>query len=288
MRCEIARLLKLSVVLVTVGVLGHTSLHAQDAPTDWVYPIDVAVAPDGTIYIADLRLPGLWKLTDGKLDLIKQASKKFRTPLNAIRCVHVDADGVLYAGDSATREVYRVYEDGELTPLANAIPGIPTAIGVHGETLYVTDLELQRVWKLPKAGLEEGAEPETVAVLGGPRGLDIDGDGNIWILSPLKPQLRRLSPEGEETVLVDDLVFNFPHQVLVNDDGSAIVSDGYEHCLWKVAADGSTEKWVEGEPFVNPLGLAHNGDNILVLDSRAPGLFSVNPDGEVTKLYPPE
>jgi len=70
---------------------------------DMLYPLSVAAAPNGAIYVADLRLPGIWKIVDGKREMLFEGSPKFRTPLNAVRCVAVDSKGRLVAGDSATR-----------------------------------------------------------------------------------------------------------------------------------------------------------------------------------------
>ena len=49
------------------------------------YPLTAVASADGkSLFIADLDQPGVWKLSDGKLSLFFQASKKFRTPLNRV------------------------------------------------------------------------------------------------------------------------------------------------------------------------------------------------------------
>ncbi|MCA8991247.1 MAG: hypothetical protein KDA88_04670 [Planctomycetaceae bacterium] len=256
-------------------------LPAVVSAEDWVYPLDVAAGKEGELYIADRKLPGVLKLSEGTLSVVYQGEKKFRTPLNAVRCVHVTEGGVLLAGDSATREVYKI-EEGKLTPLTNGFIGIPTQIASHGDTVYVTDLELARVWKFPITG----GEPEEVAVLAGPRGVDVDAEGNIWLLSSQKPQLRRISPDGTETVVHEGLTFEFPQQVLAGKDGTAYVSDGYAKTVWKVPAAGDPAKFATSDQFSNPVGMSWQGDNLLLIDSRAPGLFQITPAGEVSKIYP--
>jgi len=72
--------------------------------------------------------------------------------------------------------------------------------------------------------------------------------------------------------------------VVVLADGSAVVSDGYEKTLWKVTPDGKTEKWVSGEPFKNPVGIALQGKNILVADPHAKTVFVVDGEKKVTDL----
>lgn len=262
-------------------------LSSAKAQEGWLYPIDVASADDGTLYVADRRLPGIWKLSNGESTILVQGTSTFRTPLNAIRCVCVGNDGTIYAGDSATREVFRVSPEGELTPLTDGAIGIPMDIAEDSAgNLYVTDTELHRVWKVSN----EGGEPTEFATVAGPRGIAVDSEDHVWILSLQSPQLRRFAPDGTEEVIVSDLVFEFPHQLLVRDE-VVIVSDGYGKCLWRVPRDGSApEKWVEGEPFANPVGLAEQDGNVLVVDPRSPdpggGLFAISPDGMVNRLWP--
>ncbi|HBL43028.1 MAG TPA: hypothetical protein DDZ90_06490, partial [Planctomycetaceae bacterium] len=78
-------------------------------------------------------------------------SKVFRTPLNAVRCVAIDKEGHVLAGDSSTREVYRFEKAGaKPQPLTNGGIGIPMDVVVlkNGD-LLVSDLELQQIWKVP-------------------------------------------------------------------------------------------------------------------------------------------
>lgn len=248
---------------------------------DWVYPLDVAVGKDGEMYIADRKLPGVLKLQGGELSVVFKADKKFRTPLNAVRCVHVTADGTLLAGDSSTREVYAI-RDGKPEPLTKGNIGIPTQITSQGDTVYVTDLELARVWKFPLAG----GEPQEVAVVSGPRGVAVDSTGAIWVLSPQKPQLRKLAEDGTETVIHEGLTFEFPQEVEVAADGTAYISDGYAKTIWKIPPGGEPAKWAVSEQFSNPVGMCWEGENLLLIDSRAPGLFRMTPAGEVSRVYP--
>lgn len=280
---------------LALGLLGPAAAFAQDAPattpaapvapTTWQYPLDAAVTADGTFFIADRKLPGIWKLKDGQNTVLYQGQKQFRTPLNAVRCVHVAADGTLYAGDSATREVYSVSPTGEVQALTHGSIGIPTAIAVVDATVYVTDLELQRIWKFPAAGLPATEQPTEFAVIGGCRGLFADDKGFIWVLSSLKPQLQKFTADGKSEKVVDDLVFEFPHQVCVTTDGTAYVTDGYAKAIWKIAPGGKPEKWVSGEPFQNPIGIRQQGTDFIVCDSRANALFKVTAAGQVEKIF---
>jgi sugar lactone lactonase YvrE len=285
-------------LIAPVGLLAETSQGE-----DWQYPIAVAVGRDDTIYVADRNLPGLWTLKDGNSAIFVQASKTFRTPLNAVRCVTVSSDGTLYAGDSASREVFKVDADGALTQLTAPQPlltqtkltddlaftpdhfglvGIPMAIAVNrvGD-VFVTDTDLQRVWRIP-AGTRD---PQEFLLVSGPRGIAVDAEDNVWVLSLQAPQLQRVAPDGSATPIVSALTFEFPHQVALRPDGTVMVSDGYARSIWTVSAEGKAAKWISGEPLVNPVGIAFRGENLLIVDPQANALFSAAPDGTLTKVY---
>lgn len=253
-------------------------------PKTPVYPLDVSVAADGkTLFLVDRKLPGLWKADGaGKVGIFFQASKKFRTPLNAVRCIASDGKGGLLVGDSGTREVYRFTADGKSTPLTKAGIGIAMGIAANKDgTIFVSDLELQRIWTVPAAG----GEPKEFAVVPAPRGMTFDKSGQLWVVSGgPKNQLIKIAPDGKITPVVKDRTFIYPNDVAIAADGTAYVSDGYADCVWKVAADGKATKWVSGKPLENPVGLDWRGTTLLVVDSRAKQVFAITPDGKLSPL----
>ena len=236
--------------------------------------------------MVDLRLPGVWQGSDGKLDVFFQASKKFRTPLNAARCIAFDKDGKVLVGDTSTRQVYRFSDDGKPTKLAGEGVGIgmPMALTVDAEgTIFVADLELHRIFKIP----HEGGEPVELAVVSAPRGLAFDADGNLIVVSTTNDQLLKVTMKGEVSVLCPGRPFDFPHNIAISKDGTKFVTDGYGKCVWKVGADNTPTKLISGEPFVNPVGISIRGDVLLVTDPRANAVFEVTLDGKLSNLKLP-
>ncbi len=238
------------------------------------------------MFLADRNLPGIWKIAAGKLSVYFQGSNKFRTPLNAVRCVRLDHQGKLLVGDSATRNVYRFDENGQPQPLTKTtggmgLIGIPMDIAVNSKgDVYVSDLEIQRIVKIPQGS----DQPEEVAEISGCRGLFVDKEDTLWIVSTTGDQLHRITPDGEQTIVVKGRPFQFPHTVVVDKDGTAFVCDGYAKTVWKIAADGKPAALAAGEPLVGPVGLAIKDDVLYVADPRAKAVFTIDAEGKIAKL----
>ena len=254
------------------------------------YPLAVAAADNGPIYVADRNLPGVWKIADGKLTLFFQASKKFRTPLNAVRCLAVDAQGRLYAGDSATREVYRFNGQGQPEPLAQGGVGIAMAIAFDNEgNLVVADLEPPgRIVRIPSAG----GEPVEIAQIQAPRGVAVDDAGRIWVVTHGKDrQIVRILTDGKVETVVSGRPFQFPQSITLDAQGNAYIADGYAKAIWKVPVDGKPAKLFKAGPLSHPDCVSLQGDRLLVVDPHSKksdpsvnGVFSLSLDGKLTAL----
>jgi sugar lactone lactonase YvrE len=193
----------------------------------------------------------------------------------------MDKLGNLLAGDSSTREVYRFDKAGQPVPLTNGGIGIPMDIALDAEgNLYVADLELHRIWKVPQAG----GEPTKFLEIRAPRGLFVDKENRLWIVAHGDDQLFRATAAGELETVVQGRPFQFPHNVAVDDEGNAYVTDGYAKTVWKIVPGGKPEPLVQGAPLQNPVGLSWKGDSLLVVDPRAKGLFEVSKDGKITAI----
>lgn len=270
------------VLLITLVCLRALPATAQGMH----YPLGAVRSADGKLSIVDLRLPGVWQSIDGKLDHFFKASKKFRTPLNAARCIAFDKDGKVLVGDTSTRQVYRFDDAGKPVKLAGDGVGIgmPMALAVDAQgTIFVADLELHRIFKVP----HEGGEPVELAVVSAPRGLAFDSAGNLIVVSTTKDQILKVTMKGEVSVLVAGRPFDFPHNVAISKDGTMFVTDGYGKCVWKVGADHKPANLISGEPFVNPVGISISGDVLLVTDPRANAVFEVTLDGKLKNLELP-
>lgn len=271
----------------SIAVAQETAETKADAQpvTEFQYPLDVVATKDGTIYVADLKLPGIWKVKDGKKSIYFQASKKFKTPLNRIRCLALDHEGRLLAGCTSTRDVFRFDDkDQPVSLMPGPLPGIPMSIAVAADgTIYVADTELHRIWKTPSAGSDK---PEEVAVINSPRGLALDDDGNLWVLSvsSSQGQIQKVTPDGKVESFVKGHPFNFPHNIVRTSDGSFFVTDNYDHCVWMIDAEGNKKRLKQGAPLDRPVGMCLAGENLLIADPHIKTIFQMTPAGDLTTV----
>ncbi len=271
-------------LLCALIALAASPFRLVTAADGMQYPLALAVGKDGAVYVADRDLPGVWKYSDGKLTPYFTGSKKFRTPLNAVRCLAVDADGKLLAGDSSTREIYRFNDQGEPQPLTGGNLGIPMAIAVAADgAIFASDLEIQRIIKLPAAG----GEPTIFAELAAVRGLGFDGTGDLWAVHHGKQPVIKFSADGKQrTVVIDAPAFEFSHHLAFDGAGTPYVIDGYAKTLWKIS-EGKATPVAKGEPWKNPVGLAWSAaTGLIVADPHQKAVYKVTADGTVTRWFP--
>lgn len=266
------------VIVLVSFVFAANSARAAEMQ----YPLAVAVGKDGEIFVADKDMHGVWKIANGKLEALFQGSNKFRTPLNAVRCVAVDAKGRLLAGDSATREVYRFNSENQPEPLTKGYVGIPMAIAFDEKgDILVGDLEIHQLVKVPEAG----GEPVRVADFAAPRGLAVDPQGRIWVVDAGgKDQVMRVLPDGKVETVVSGRPMQFPHHIALDKDLNAYICDNYSQAVWKLSNAGKMEKLLEGKPLDRPVGIAFTGERLLVADPHAKKIFELTLDGKATPL----
>ncbi len=276
------RIYQLLICVCAVTWSLNAALPAGNAQ-EMQYPISAAAAEDGTVYVADTKTPAIWKIKDGKLEMYFEGSKKYRTPMNRPRCLAIDGDGRLLVGDSATREVYRFDETGKPMPLTEGKIGIPRAIVVMPSgDLMVTDQELHCIWKVPAAG----GVPEKFVAVPGVIAMCADKEGDLWVTSAPKHDLRKISPDGKIENVITDGPFQFPQEVAVDDAKTVYIADNYAKAIWKVPLGKAPVKLAEGAPLVSPAAITRSGDKLIVTDPHAKAVFQIDASGKVSKLAP--
>lgn len=274
--------LRLTVMSVVALLMNSQTMFAAE----FEYPLAVVVDKQGSIFVADRKLPGIWKISEGKTEVFFQGSKKFRTPLNAVRCLALDEQGNLLAGDSATREIYRFSSDGKPTPLTQGKIGIPMAIAVNSTgDIYVSDLEIRSIVTVPK----QGGTPE-LFVAGLPvHGLAFEGDGHLLAVVHAKNQVLRIAADKKIEVLISERLFQFPHNIAVDDSGNRYIADGYAKTIWKISTDSAKTKptaFIAHETLKNPVGLTWHDKQLYVADPKTKAILIFDQSGKMTSRFP--
>lgn len=223
----------------------------------------VAAGPD--CFVLDRNLPGIWRIHDGSLDILVQGSNKNREPLNAPQCLAVAADGTLFVGDSATRDVYKIENGKDPAPLFHGEVGNPSAIAVAKDgTLYVADLETGAILK----GTTSGGKLSRFADRKGVRGLSLDSEGKLWVLAATEPQLVRYASEKPDVMVAK--AFRYPAALQVKGTNEWFVADSYDVCIYSGTDSAAPKKVVTGEPLQYPAGIALAGEKeMLIADPHA-------------------
>src|SRR3990172_41729 len=225
-----------------------------------VYPVDVAVDPDGAVFVADHEAHALLKLEGGSFKTVAKGQGRPRTPLYGIRHIARAKDGKWVASDPATMKLYTIDGAGTVEPVADDERFVtPWGIAVEPSGGI---LAVDRVTPRLRGG---GA--------GGRGGIFLEKDGAIVVLTD--KTLVRVSGSST-TPIVATPPFEFPHDAVLHPNGNYYVTDRYTHAVWQVAPDGKVTALVKGDPLKSPQGIAVDAKgSLLVADAHAKTIFQV-------------
>jgi len=223
-------------VITTVagnGEDGSSGDNGQATAAALSDPVGVAVASDGTIYIADYGNDQVRRVSPtGVITTIagngEDGSSGDNGPATSAELsepsgVAVGGDGSVYIADSGNNEVRKVSTAGIITtvagdgqngfrgdngPATSAELSEPTAVAVAGDgSLYIADYTNARIRRVNPRGIittvAGGASdligdngPATAADLSGPNGVAVASDGTIYIADTDNDRVRRVSLSG--------------------------------------------------------------------------------------------
>ena len=191
--------------------------------------------------------------------------------------VYGDAAGNIYISDTQNGKIRRV----------DAATGVITTVGGGGA---------------PADGLGDGGAA-TLAQLGGPRGIFVDGPGNIYIADRDNHRIRRIDAETQVITTVagsgptDTYVGGFegdggpatlarldmPDGVHVDAAGNIFIAEIQNHRIRKVDAETQTITTVAGSGPAGPGAAGYSGDGGLATEARlsSPTAVSVDAAGAI-------
>jgi sugar lactone lactonase YvrE len=209
-------------------------------------PNAVAVAPDGTLYIADANRGLLYRVTNPKTET------PVYTPLHYAAnqkpaALGVDAAGNLWVADAHRQEII------EFLPLAatpkqqaSVKPFIPTGIAVSASSIYFTDAATNAVYgagtRTALLSSFAGKSFEFAADLasGRPTGLALDNAGNLFLLDTLNQRVIELNPSDAATAfIVPAFRLDAPAGLAVSPTGNLYITDTADQQLHELVYNGN-------------------------------------------------
>lgn len=236
-------------------------------------PFGIAIAADGTIYVADAGESNrIRKITrEGIVTTLAGGSEGFADGVGAAAAFNtpsalaIDVSGNLYVADTGNNRIRKVTPQGEVSTVA----GDGTAGYVDG--------------------------PAAQARFNGPIGVAVDTAGNVFVADTYNDRVRKIAPDGQVSTVAgagvpgyadgdrNSSLFDTPCGVIATTDGSLIVADTANDRLRKIAPDGNVSTLpvnINGEELSSPVGLALTHDNYLyVTELDRSRIIQIAPDG---------
>lgn len=188
---------------------------------------------DGRIYICDIRRNGVVVLDLAKDEMRLVGVTGFNSLANPVD-VEVADDGMIYVADNERKAVLVFGADERFIKVIGHDDLRPVGLTVHGNRLYVCNLDMQHVEIYDR---QTGEQIGTIGEVGEedgqfrvPLGIDTDPEGNVYVVDMMRCRLQKFSPEGEFIGAVGamgDFAGGFarPKQVAVDRDGIIYVVD---------------------------------------------------------------
>lgn len=248
-----------------------TTIAGDGSPLVLSDPFGVAVAADGTIYVADAGESNrIRKLSpDGSVTTLAGGSEGFAdgagatAAFNTPSALALGPDGNLYVADTGNNRIRKITPDGKVSTVAG-----------NGT-----------------AGYLDG--PVAQAQFNGPIGLAVSVRGDIYVADTYNDVIRMITTEGEVTTIAGGgtpgytdgkqnvALFDTPSGIIVVEDSSLIVADTGNQRLRKISAEGDvTTLPISGEELSRPIGLTFSHDHFLyVTELDQSRVVQVAPDG---------
>ncbi|MET7390620.1 NHL repeat-containing protein [Streptomyces sp. NPDC005529] len=212
--------------ITTLAGTGQPGFSGDDGPAHHAqlhFPTNVAVGPDGTVYIADISNHRVRRVTtNGIITTVAGTGQHgyggdggpaHHAALAAPRSMAVGPEGSLYIADTFNHRIRRIAADGTITTLAGT----------------------------GQSGFSGDDGPAHHATLSAPRSLAVRSDGTVYVADMFNHRIRRIAADATITTLAgtgqpgfsgDDgpahhATLSAPHAVTVGSGGFVHVITGH-------------------------------------------------------------
>ncbi|MDK2773028.1 MAG: T9SS type A sorting domain-containing protein [Flavobacterium sp.] len=271
-----AKIRKISTSGTVSTFAGSTNGYADGTGTaaQFSSPTSITIDASGNLYVADRGNHKIRKITPagvvstiagstlGYLDDIG-TSARFYYPNG----VTVDSSGNLYVADGGNNRIRKITPTGQVTTLAGSSSGYVDDIGTAAKfntpygivvdgtgNIYVADWGNHKIRKITQTrvvttfagstgGYADGLA--TTAKFFMPRGVAIDGLGNVYVADTTNDKIRKISSDGNVTTIAGSTYgfadgagtaaqFSNPFGLVVDLSGDLIIADTYNDRIRKI------------------------------------------------------
>ena len=249
-------------------------------------PRGVAVDGSGNLYIADTGNERIRKVdSSGNISTVAgsgtsgfsgDGAAAGAAQLNNPQAVAVDGSGNLYIADRSNHRIRKVDSSGNISTVAgNGTAGSsgdgaaataarlnsPWGVAVDGSgNLYIADGWNHRIRKVDSSGnistvagtgttsFSGDGAAATAAQLNNPRGVAVDGSGNLYIADTNNSRIRKVDSSGNISTVAGGASgdggaataaqLNFPEGVALDGSGNLYIADTFNHRIRKVDSSG--------------------------------------------------
>lgn len=235
-------------------------------------PFDLAVAPDGSLYLVDSGNHRIRRIKDGVITTVAGNGRNgfkgdggpaVKAQLSEPTGIAFGSDGSFYIADRGNQCIRKVDPNGLISSIAGSGP-----FGYSGD-----------------------GGPAVLAELADPTSIDVGPDGSLYIVDKYNHCIRRVNTDGIISTVAGDgtpgyegdggvavqAKLDSPVDLAMTPDGFLYIADGGNHCVRRIHPDGTiTTVAGDGKPgFDGDGGLASSGR----LDT--PCDVSIGPDGSL-------
>lgn len=239
----------------------------------FISPAGVAVDAAGNVYITDIGLQAVFKVTPGGA----------QTTVGSVLVpegVAVDGAGNVYITDSQSAAVFKVTPVGVQTTVGSGWD-YPSGIAVDGEgNVYVSDPFIDGVFKVTPGGKQAaiGSGYNT------PAGVAVDAAFNVYVADTYSAVVFKITPGGTQTTVGTGLIS--PAAVAVDAAGDVYITDAATDTVYEVTPGGAQTTVISGLDVPNGVALDGSGNLYLANTYNEQGLKIDRTDAPLLKFDP--